>query len=127
MHEFEVIFSVSLQGKEAVKKFRTMVPAEDEVQAYDKAIAFAENKLKVEIISINETDFVIPLDDPKKLDDLEQMIEMGEIAKVFKKIDSVREELDIKNPDSVKTAINYFRELSRCMSKMADILESDLT
>ena len=57
----DVIFRVTFKNTDIVKKFHISVPAEDDLQAYYKATAFAEKMVILEIQSVTPRTPVIAI------------------------------------------------------------------
>ena len=93
MKNYEVIFSISLKEHDVVKKFRVNVPAKEEVEAYDKALEFAENFTKFEIVSINGTDYIIPEPDEKE-QEIDNVIRVGKALERLKKLQGIFEDIN---------------------------------
>lgn len=124
MKKHQVEFKVSLKGIDIAKRFRTNIPAESDIDAYDKCLAFAEDKIKIEVLSINETEFIVPDPEP---DELDELIELGEVAKVMKELDKWKEENE--NNFDIETVRDYpkmFRKAARVFRYLADKIENEL-
>lgn len=126
MKNYEVVVGVNFSTKKGdveLKRFKAKVPANDDVKAYDKAMEVAEGKLKVSVISINEQEFVVPI--PEEKGEFDDMIKIGKIGELFKKLDKFREDHERGVPWN-KKSFGLVRELGESLVWLADTAEKEM-
>ena len=122
MTEHTISFDISFKKESFNKKFRVKIPASDENEAFDKAMSFIENNISFEIISINDTEFVIPIEEEKE-SPFQGMIEMGDIGKAMESLDpffdklQMNPEIALDDLDKIEEAGNLFIQLAKFLKK----------
>lgn len=135
MKDHTVIFNIGFKGHEVAKKLRVKVPAEDEVQAYDKAMKYAESNVKVSVISIDDTNFpddegVIeePVKNEEEKSHIQQQAEMyNNMANMESLIDQMNGfNSESITPENAKEMIPKLRALGKGLISMCDFIDKEI-